>query len=59
MYLLMTIGLKFGLSKALRVQDDAHVFEIFKSKFTDFKNFDTQVLFYTFFYRTASHWAFY
>jgi len=43
LYLLMTIGLKFGLSKALRVQDDAHVFEIFKSKFTDFKNFDTQL----------------
>lgn len=43
LYLVFTIGLKMGLSKALMVQDDAHVFQILKSKFTDFKNFDTQL----------------
>jgi len=42
-YLVLTVGLKAGLSKALLVQDDAHVFDIFKSKFTDFKNFNTQL----------------
>ena len=44
LYLVFTIGLKMGLSKALMVQDDAHVFQILKSKFTDFKNFDTQAM---------------
>jgi len=42
-YLVLTVAVKVGLSKALLVEDDAHVFEIFKSKFTDFKNFNTQL----------------
>lgn len=32
---------KISIAKAFLIQDDAHVFEILKSKFTDFKNFHT------------------
>jgi len=39
----ISVGIKIGLSKAMMLQDDAHVLEIFKSKFTDFKSFNTQL----------------
>ena len=40
-FLGLTYLLKFSIAKAFNVEDDAHVFEILKSKFTDFKNFHT------------------
>ena len=40
-FLLLTYFLKFSIAKAFNVQDDAHVFELLKSKFTNFKNFHT------------------
>ena len=40
-FLVLTYLLKAGISSAFNVQDDAHIFEILKSKFTDFKNFHT------------------
>ncbi|XP_023338051.1 probable C-mannosyltransferase DPY19L1 [Eurytemora carolleeae] len=43
LFLVLTVGAKLALSRLLLVQDDAHVFEIFKSKFSDFKNFNTQL----------------
>ncbi|KAJ8313954.1 hypothetical protein KUTeg_008515 [Tegillarca granosa] len=38
-----TVCLKFIIAKVLQVADDAHIGEIFKSKFTDFKNFHTML----------------
>ena len=40
-FLILTYLLKVGISTAFKVEDDAHIFEILKSKFTDFKNFHT------------------
>ena len=40
-FILLTYLLKMSISKAFNVQDDAHIFEILKSKFTDFRNFHT------------------
>ena len=37
----LTYVAKVSIAKAFDVQDDAHVFELLKSKFTDFKNFHT------------------
>jgi hypothetical protein len=37
----LTFVTKVAIAKAFHVQDDAHVFELLKSKFTDFKNFHT------------------
>lgn len=37
----LTVASKVTIAKAFNVQDDAHVFELLKSKFTDFKNFHT------------------
>jgi len=41
LYITITVLSKIGIAKAFMVQDDAHIFEILKSKFTDFKNFHT------------------
>ncbi|OWF50081.1 probable C-mannosyltransferase DPY19L1 [Mizuhopecten yessoensis] len=41
--ILGTVGLKVALSTLLRVADDAHIGEIFRSKFSDFKNFHTML----------------
>jgi len=41
LYIVFTIVFKISIAKAFMVQDDAHIFEILKSKFTDFKNFHT------------------
>ena len=40
-FLTLTVLVKISISKAFQVQDDAHVFELLKSKFTDFQNFHT------------------
>jgi len=40
-FLGLTYVAKVSIAKAFDVQDDAHVFELLKSKFTDFKNFHT------------------
>jgi len=37
----LTFVTKVAIAKAFHVQDDAHVFELLKSKFTNFKNFHT------------------
>ena len=37
LYLAVSLGLKAGLAAVLHVQDDAHVFELLKAKFTDYK----------------------
>jgi len=37
----LTFLAKVTIAKAFHVQDDAHVFELLKSKFTDYKNFHT------------------
>merc|ERR1719187_353775 len=37
----LTFVTKVAIAKAFHVQDDAHVFELLKSKFTDFSTFDT------------------
>ncbi|CAB3403251.1 unnamed protein product [Caenorhabditis bovis] len=39
----ITLGLKFGLSKMLKIEDDAHIFDILRSKFTNFANFHTRL----------------
>ncbi|CAH1788144.1 unnamed protein product [Owenia fusiformis] len=38
-----TVGIKFLLSKLFMIADDAHIGDIFRSKFTDFKNFHTML----------------
>jgi len=40
-FISLAIILKITIARAFMVQDDAHIFEILKSKFTDFKNFHT------------------
>ncbi|CAJ0578505.1 unnamed protein product, partial [Mesorhabditis spiculigera] len=42
-FLLGTIFIKEGVSRLLNVEDDAHIFEILKSKFTDFASFHTRL----------------
>lgn len=39
----VTIGVKFATSRLLGVADDEHIGDIFRSKFTDFKNFHTML----------------
>lgn len=39
----ITFGLKVGLSKGLGIEDDAHIFDILRSKFTSFANFHTRL----------------
>merc|ERR1719483_1252771 len=41
LFLGATIVFKFCIAKAFFIQDDAHIFEILKSKFSEFKNFHT------------------
>ncbi|XP_064614420.1 protein C-mannosyl-transferase DPY19L1-like [Liolophura sinensis] len=38
-----TLGLKFSLSRLLGVADDAHISDIFRSKFSNFQNFHTML----------------
>ncbi|VDI46239.1 Hypothetical predicted protein, partial [Mytilus galloprovincialis] len=38
-----TVGCKILVSKFLKTADDAHIGEIFRSKFGDFKNFHTML----------------
>jgi hypothetical protein len=37
LYLGLSVGVKTGLAAVLHVQDDAHIFELLKAKFTDYK----------------------
>ncbi|KAL5007371.1 hypothetical protein ScPMuIL_016177 [Solemya velum] len=43
MLILGTIGIKMWVSKLLQVQDDAHIRDIFLSKFSNFQNFHTML----------------
>ncbi|XP_070566148.1 LOW QUALITY PROTEIN: protein C-mannosyl-transferase DPY19L1-like [Ptychodera flava] len=38
-----TIGFKVLIAKIIKVEDDAHVFNIFRSKFSDYKDFHTML----------------
>lgn len=38
-----TVGIKFTVAKLLGIADDAHITSILRSKFTDFRNFDTSL----------------
>ncbi|PIO69285.1 hypothetical protein TELCIR_08896 [Teladorsagia circumcincta] len=38
-----TLGIKLGVSKLLQVEDDAHIFDILRSKFTDYSTFHTRL----------------
>ena len=40
-FIAFTVVLKLSIAKAFNVSDDAHIFEILKSKFTNFVTFDT------------------
>ena len=40
-FISLAVIIKIGISKAFNVSDDAHIFEILKSKFTNFSTFDT------------------
>uniref|UniRef100_A0AAF5I098 Serine/threonine-protein kinase receptor n=1 Tax=Strongyloides stercoralis TaxID=6248 RepID=A0AAF5I098_STRER len=39
----LTFGMKYGISKTLNIEDDSHIFDIIKSKFSDFANFHTRL----------------
>ncbi|XP_033761456.1 probable C-mannosyltransferase DPY19L1 [Pecten maximus] len=41
--ILCTVGLKIALSTVFHVADDAHIGDIFRSKFSNFKNFHTML----------------
>lgn len=43
LYLGLAIGFKVLVGELLDVKDDAHIFEILRSKFTDFRNFHTSL----------------
>uniref|UniRef100_A0A0N5A8E4 C-mannosyltransferase dpy-19 n=1 Tax=Syphacia muris TaxID=451379 RepID=A0A0N5A8E4_9BILA len=38
-----TLGIKISIGRALHIEDDAHIFDIFRSKFSDFANFHTRL----------------
>ncbi|KJH47780.1 zinc finger, C4 type [Dictyocaulus viviparus] len=38
-----TVLIKFGTTRLLRVEDDAHIFDILRSKFTNFSTFHTRL----------------
>lgn len=38
-----TLGIKIAIGRFLRIEDDAHIFDILRSKFTDFANFHTRL----------------
>uniref|UniRef100_A0A915BX91 C-mannosyltransferase dpy-19 n=2 Tax=Parascaris univalens TaxID=6257 RepID=A0A915BX91_PARUN len=38
-----TLGIKVAIGHALHINDDAHIFDILRSKFTDFANFHTRL----------------
>uniref|UniRef100_A0A1I7YHB2 C-mannosyltransferase n=1 Tax=Steinernema glaseri TaxID=37863 RepID=A0A1I7YHB2_9BILA len=43
LFLAGTVGIKLAIGNFLAIEDDAHIFEILKSKFTDFANFHTRL----------------
>nr|XP_047136103.1 probable C-mannosyltransferase DPY19L1 [Hydra vulgaris] len=40
-FLFMSVVIKVGTAKLFQIKDDAHIFDILKSKFSDFKDFHT------------------
>lgn len=42
-FVIGTIAIKLGVSKLLQVEDDAHIFDILRSKFTDYATFHTRL----------------
>ncbi|CAD6188034.1 unnamed protein product [Caenorhabditis auriculariae] len=42
-FLLLTVSLKIVLSRTLQIEDDAHILDILRSKFTDYQNFHTRL----------------
>ncbi|XP_052801094.1 probable C-mannosyltransferase DPY19L1 [Mya arenaria] len=38
-----TLGIKFAVAKLFNIADDAHIGDIFRSKFSDYKNFHTML----------------
>ncbi|KHJ86868.1 hypothetical protein OESDEN_13368 [Oesophagostomum dentatum] len=38
-----TLGIKIGIAKLLRVDDDAHIFDILRSKFSNYSTFHTRL----------------
>ncbi|CEF65875.1 Punt [Strongyloides ratti] len=43
LFVILTLGLKYGISNTLNIEDDSHIFDIVKSKFSDFANFHTRL----------------
>lgn len=43
MFLAGTVGIKIAIAKILGIADDAHITSILRSKFTNFRNFDTSL----------------
>ncbi|XP_057294056.1 probable C-mannosyltransferase DPY19L1 [Hydractinia symbiolongicarpus] len=41
LFLLLSVGIKVGTAKLFQIKDDAHIFDILKSKFSDYKDFHT------------------
>ena len=38
-----TLSIKYAIASALQVTDDSHIFDIFRAKFSTYKNFHTQL----------------
>ena len=43
LWLAGTISIKYAIATALQVTDDSHIFDIFRAKFSTYKNFHTQL----------------
>ncbi|XP_068670453.1 protein C-mannosyl-transferase DPY19L1-like [Montipora foliosa] len=43
LFVVGTVGIKFATAKMLGIADDAHIASILRSKFTNFRNFDTSL----------------
>lgn len=43
LFLAGTVGIKIAIAKILGIEDDAHITSILRSKFTNFRNFDTSL----------------
>jgi len=41
MFVFLSFSIKIGTAKVFQIKDDAHIFDILKSKFTDYKDFHT------------------
>ncbi|VDK49036.1 unnamed protein product [Anisakis simplex] len=43
LFIIGTLGIKLAIGSLLRITDDAHIFDILRSKFSDFANFHTRL----------------